>query len=108
MLDRTVKLFQFTRSTADKLISGAQRFLFEAQRIAGQRDQPSAAAAITYASSMMSFRLEPDGSKGSILIRGTDGPPLLIEVMPEDFQSLRGQLDNIERLMSEKRKPRLT
>jgi hypothetical protein len=53
---------------------------------------------------MMSFELDPDGSKRAILIRGTIGPPLLVELLPEDFQMLRGQLDNIERMMSEARK----
>jgi hypothetical protein len=108
MLDGKTNLFQFTRSTADKLISATQRFLFEAQHIAGQRDQIDEAAAITIASSMMSFRYDPDGSKGMIVIRGTGGPPVLIEVMPEDFLGIRNQLDNIELLMSEKRKSRLT
>jgi hypothetical protein len=32
----------------------------------------------------------------------------MIEVMPEDFLGIRNQLDNIELLMSEKRKSRLT
>jgi hypothetical protein len=66
----------------------------------------SDAGAISIKSSALSFRLDPDGSKGGMLIRGEGGPPLFVEVLPEDFQALRDQLDNIEKLMAAKRKPR--
>jgi len=106
MLDGQIVPFQFTRRTADKLASSVQRLVFEAGQKARQRDPMSDAGAISIKSSQMSFRLDPDGSKGQILIRGINGPPLSIEVLPEDFHGLRDQLDNIEKLMAAKRKPR--
>jgi hypothetical protein len=47
MLDRTVAPFQFARQTAQKLLSAAQRLLFEAEKRAGKQDTMSGAGALS-------------------------------------------------------------
>ena len=106
MSDGQVAPFQFVRRVADKLLSATQRSLHEARLRAWPKaidDLPSAVGAISIKSSMMSFQLDPNGSAARIVIRGTDGPPLSIELLPEDFQPLRDKLDDAERLMSKAR-----
>jgi hypothetical protein len=101
-----VLAFEFSRAVADKLVSAAQRCIFEARKIAGaagHHDAASAAGALTFKSGEINFRSEADGSQAQLVIRGQAGPPISLVLLPEDFAALRANLDEVERKMSELR-----